>query len=141
LPHGSLAFAHDEVIHSVHLFSPSHVIRSLLLRLDAWVANGEAPPPSVLPRIDRGTLVRREALRFPTIPSVTPSAILNPAARLADWVEARTSPGPQPQVLVPPVDGDGIDHGGLRILELAVPLGTLLGWNKNILSRPVAVAR
>jgi hypothetical protein len=32
-------------------------------------------------------------------------------------------------VLVPLVDGDGIDVGGIRPLEVAVPLGTFTGWN------------
>jgi hypothetical protein len=32
-------------------------------------------------------------------------------------------------VLVPQVDQDGNDLGGIRTLEVAVPLGTFTGWN------------
>lgn len=129
LPHAPLAFAQAQVVHPVNLLTPIYVIRSLLLRLDAWVAKDQAPPPSMLPRIDRGTLVPREALGFPRIPGVTPPAAPNTASRIADWVEARTAAGPQPRVLVPQVDADGVDLGGIRIPEVAVPLGTALGWN------------
>ena len=32
-------------------------------------------------------------------------------------------------VLVPQVDADGIDLGGVRLPEVSVPLATLTGWN------------
>jgi hypothetical protein len=33
------------------------------------------------------------------------------------------------RVLVPQVDADGNDRGGVPLLEVAVPLGTFTGWN------------
>jgi hypothetical protein len=35
-------------------------------------------------------------------------------------------------VLVPQVDADGNDLGGVRLLETAVPLGTYTGWNVSV---------
>ena len=48
----------------------SWFMRSLLLKLDAWVAHGVAPPPSVYPTLADGTLVPRSQLKFPKIPGV-----------------------------------------------------------------------
>ena len=35
-------------------------------------------------------------------------------------------------VLVPQVDADGNDEGGIRLPEVAVPLGTYTGWNVTV---------
>jgi hypothetical protein len=35
-------------------------------------------------------------------------------------------------VLVPQVDADGNDSGGIRLPEIAVPLGTYTGWNVTL---------
>ena len=48
----------------------SWFMRSLLLKLDAWVAHGVAPPPSVYPTLADATLVPRAQLKFPKIPGV-----------------------------------------------------------------------
>lgn len=115
------------------------VERALLLRLDAWVRTGAPPPPSRYPTIADGTLVAPEAWSFPQIPGVTPPT---PAAlhrtwrydfgpRWADGIDEREPPGVGPAyaTLVPAVDADGIDRGGVRLPEIAVPLGTYTGWN------------
>ncbi len=130
LPHGPLAFAQGDVAHPVNMLSPSYVLRALLLRLDAWVARGELPPASVIPRIDARTLVRRADLQFPNVPDVRAPALPNAAQRISDWVEPRAASGKQPQILVPQSDVDGQDLGGIRIPEVDVPLGTSLGWNE-----------
>ena len=130
LPHAPLAYAQNDVIHPVNMLSPTYVLRALLLRLDAWVSRGEAPPASVLPRIDSHTLVGRANLQFPAIPYTRPPVSPNAAQRIADWVESRVASGAQPQVLVPQVDADGQDLGGIRVPEVDVPLGTSLGWNE-----------
>ncbi len=36
------------------------------------------------------------------------------------------------KVLVPQVDQDGIDKGGIAVPEVAVPLGTFTGWNYQL---------
>ncbi len=45
-------------------------MRSLLLKLDAWVADDVLPPPSVYPTLAEASLVPRSRLRFPAIPGV-----------------------------------------------------------------------
>jgi hypothetical protein len=36
------------------------------------------------------------------------------------------------KVLVPQVDQDGIDQGGIAVPQVAVPLGTFTGWNYEL---------
>jgi hypothetical protein len=97
--------------------------RGLLAALEAWVRQGTPPPPSRHPRLSEGTLVPRDALRFPAIPGVKwPSRV--PGGYRSDV------PGPYSALpfLVSQVDADGNDVGGIRLPEQAVPLATLTGW-------------
>jgi alpha/beta hydrolase family protein len=112
-------------------------MRALLLALDHWVKDGAAPPASRYPHLSDGTLVRPQAVKFPNIPGVEFSRSIHEAYRV-DY-------GPQfklgivslepPRVgkaftmCVPQVDSDGIDLGGIRMPEVAVPLATYTGWN------------
>lgn len=115
--------------------------RSTLVRLDDWARSGTAPPPSRYPTIADATLVAPERWTFPrTIPGL---AVPDPAIALhRTWrydfgprwdagIVDREPPllgAPYPS-LIPKVDGDGIDLGGLRLPEVAAPLGTYTGWN------------
>ena len=117
-----------------------YVERAMLVRMDEWVTRGIAPPPSSYPRISDGTLVTPERWSFPHIPGVTPP---NPAIALhrtwryffgAHWANGigdREPPGVGAPyaTLVPAVNADGIDSGGLHLPEVAVPLATYTGWN------------
>jgi hypothetical protein len=103
-------------------------IRALLVVLDEWVANGREPPPSRLPRIADGTLVRAEAVAWPKLASLVPPRAPNDVVSLGDWTD------PQPpshawQPLVPQVDADGNEIAGIRLPDIAVPRGTFTGWN------------
>ncbi|GAC1615892.1 MAG: alpha/beta hydrolase domain-containing protein [Candidatus Elarobacter sp.] len=115
------------------------VERALLLRLDGWVRTGTPPPPSRYPKVADGTLVAPEAWTFPALPGITPPT---PVAlhrtwrydfgpRWKDGIDEREPPdvGAPYATLVPRVDADGIDLGGLRLPEIAVPLATYTGWN------------
>lgn len=125
----------------------SWFMRSLLLKLDAWVAHGVAPPPSVYPTLADGTLVPRSQLKFPKIPGVdVPRAPSGPlrlelgpsfASSGIATIEPPRVGEPFP-VLLPQVDADGNDVAGLRSPELAVPLATYMGWQlyKPELGRP-----
>ena len=127
----------------------SWFMRSLLLKLDAWVARGAPPPPSVYPTLADKTLVERSALRFPRIPGVQVPVSLNGPVRL-DFGPGLTRGGngvatiEPPKVgqpfpmLLPQVDADGNEVAGLRSPELAVPLATYMGWQlyKPELGRP-----
>ena len=116
--------------------------RALLAAMQAWLKDGTAPPPSVVPRLGAGQLTRLDGLRFPAIPDgdgvVRPPKHPRVARRLDFGREfesfgmATKEPpgilGAYP-VLLPQTDADGIDLGGIRLPELAVPLGTITGWN------------
>jgi hypothetical protein len=115
-------------------------LRALLDALDNWVKTGTAPPPSVYPRIDEGTLVnwKQEATGFPSLPGVRyPEVIQAPhslyygpdfASRGIITIEPPKKRGSY-VVLVPRSDQDGNDRGTLLPPEVAVPLATYTGWN------------
>ncbi len=107
---------------------PMPTVRALLVALDEWVANGREPPPSRLPRIDDGTLVRAEAVAWPKVAGLVPPRAANDVVALDDWT------GPQVpvqtwQALVPQVDADGNEIAGVRLPDIAVPTGMFTGWN------------
>ncbi len=116
----------------------SWFLRSLLLAMNRWTTDGTPPPASMYPRIADGDLVRPAQLTFPEIPGVTQPATPHLAYRVVYGPEFRTrgvvSVEP-PQVLstfpilVPQVDTDGNETGGLMMPEVAVPLATYTGWN------------
>ncbi|MEC4591806.1 MULTISPECIES: alpha/beta hydrolase domain-containing protein [Nitrospirillum] len=115
------------------------VERALVVALDNWV-QGKAPPPdSAVPRLADGTLISTDAYKaaFAKVPGLTPplSPLMPPrldfgpryAQGIADTVPpVRGQPFP---TRVPAPDADGNDRGGIRQVELEVPLGTHTGWN------------
>jgi hypothetical protein len=105
-------------------------MRSLLLALERWTTAKVEPPASAFPRIGDGTMVTVEKYRalFPTKFDLVPPAVNLREPRLAP---TRVPPahGPEFATLVPAPDVDGNDRGGVRMIELAVPLGTHTGWN------------
>ena len=112
--------------------------RALVMALDAWVREGTEPPPSVYPTIAKAELVPRAEVRFPKIPSFPFATYMPQVWRMdygprfeAERIITREPPalGEPYRVLVPQVDADGNDLAGIRVLELAVPLGTYTGWN------------
>jgi hypothetical protein len=117
------------------------VLRALLLALDDWMRAGTAPPPSRYPTIARGELVARPAVVFPQVPSMPFAEYVPPVWRMdfgGDFGSTRLitreppAIGPPYPVLVPQVDADGNDVGGIALPELTVPLGTYTGWNVTV---------
>jgi len=111
------------------------VLRALLTAMDDWVTKNAKPPASRYPRIDDGTLVDLETFReqFPKIEGVDlPKAYHQPLALdpgphwhtdgIADIVPPKVR-GTY-RTLVPAVDSDGNELAGIRLPEVAVPLGT-----------------
>ena len=127
-------------------------MRALLAALTAWVKDGTEPPASVVPRIADHTLVAADQVRFPAIPATSYSEVARPAVRFlavhnplhvldfgpqfrpAEESGVITAEPPRVGtaaygVLVPQVDDDGNDVGGVRSIYVRVPLGTYTGWN------------
>ena len=122
----------------------SWFMRSLLVAMNRWTTAATLPPPSVYPRVDEGELGPLSALDFPELPGVGQPATPHLAYRVSYGSEFATrgivslSPpevGPSYPILVPSVDADGNEIGGLKMPEVAVPLATYTGWN---LFRPEA---
>ena len=114
---------------------------ALFLALDRWLTDGEAPPPSVYPRIAGGTLspwTGQEAGWRP-LPGVTyPTVIQQPehldygpafetARRIDRHPPGRT--GDRYGVKVPALDTDNNERGVLRLPRVAAPVATYTGWN------------
>lgn len=113
-------------------------LRAALVNLDRWVAEDREPPPSQVPRLADGTLVRVEELKFPSIPRVAVARNPKRAYRLDFGPDFRTQGvvtieppkvGKEFPVRVPQVDADGNEVAGIRTPAVAVPLGTYTGWN------------
>jgi hypothetical protein len=114
------------------------VQRALLAAMQAWLKDGTQPPPSMYPKLAEGQLTSPDRVKFPAIEGVR----VPPHPRLArrldfgpDFERRGVILREPPEVrgafplLVPQVDADGIDLGGIRLPELAVPLATITGWN------------
>lgn len=100
-------------------------LRALLVALDRWVREGVPPPASRYPNLKDRTLVARTDVDFPAIPGLhSPQGI--PGGYRSDLESPQTHPLPH---LVPKVDADGNELGGIRFPETAVPLATYTGWN------------
>ncbi len=117
-------------------------MRALILALDRWTNSGEPPPPSAYPRMSDGTLVTVAAYRaaFPKDVGLVPPEQNLREPRLdfgpgfhEQGVASRVPPehGPAYETRVPAPDADGNDRGGVRLVELRVPLGTHTGWNER----------
>jgi hypothetical protein len=132
----------------------AQTITALRFHLRRWVMMDILPPDSVYPRMHGAkherTLVEptKKAMGFPNIPAVLASA--NPAAPnnfIQAMLDYDWGPGLdysdnkgfhsfEPPIikqvipmLVPRVDADGNELGGVPVVLLQAPLGTYLGWN------------
>jgi len=111
--------------------------RAMIANMDAWLRGTVAPPESVYPRIGDGTLVAPAAYAFPALPGVVVPRDPNEAWRLDFGPGGRQgiasvqppAVGAAFPLLVPQVDTDGNELGGIRLPELAAPLATYASWN------------
>ncbi|MEZ4522622.1 MAG: alpha/beta hydrolase domain-containing protein [Thermomicrobiales bacterium] len=119
----------------------SPLLRALLDVLDAWVTNGTAPPPSMIPRRSDATLVTaaEAGAGFPTIPGVDHPGepcrlhLLDFGPDFEGGIITNEPPDidrdSEYAVLVPGLDGDGNERAGIRTPHVEVPLATYTGWN------------
>jgi hypothetical protein len=128
--------------HDLNFAEQRWVLRALLVGLNAWIRSGVEPPPSRVPTIAGGQLVPRARVRFPALPALPFPAYMPRVWRVdygsryaADRIITNEPPtlGAPYAVLVPQVDADGNDEGGVRLPEVAVPLGTFTGWNRTVM--------
>ena len=118
--------------------------RALYVALVDWVVNNVEPPPSVYPHLGNNTLVPDASadIGWPNIPNAPkPDCVVNPVLdydygpgfRYNDesGVMANVPPAIKHVIptLVPVVDADGNEMGGIPSLLQRVPLGTYTSWN------------
>ncbi len=107
-------------------------LRALLLALTEWVTSGVEPPASAYPRLSDATLVPVATFDFPAIAEDAPLNTLNAGIRVPNLLlENGAGAGAALPLLVPQVDQDGNEIGGIPAPELLVPLATYTGWNFN----------
>ena len=109
-----------------------------------WISKGVEPPPSRYPRLDQRQLApaTKSAIGFPTIPGYpSPDGLVNPVYDYdfgpdfnyndLSGVVSKLPPAIKQTLptLVPKVDADGSDVGGVPSVLRQAPLGTYLGWN------------
>lgn len=132
----------DEGENSIDLFKGNPLYffpnyRALLFKLTKWVNSYETPPISTYPNHASGTLIAHTDLNMPKIPGLEVPIVIQTAYNV-DY-------GPkwnlgivdfQPPVFkdqyipkVSAVDKNGNEIGGIRNVELTVPLATYTPWN------------
>src|SRR5205085_4077090 len=108
--------------HDANFAEQGWVTRALLLHLDAWVSTGAEPPPSRYPSIARKELGARQSVRFPKIPGLPFPDYMPHVWRMDYGPQFLTKGiisieppalGEPYTVLVPQVDADGNDLGGV----------------------------
>jgi hypothetical protein len=136
-----LSKGRDQYRQFVNFAEQRWVTRALLVELDAWTRGDGEPPSSQFPAIAKGELVPLESVHFPKVPSFPFTTYMPRVWRMdygPQYATARVITIEPPQtgepyrVLVPQVDADGNDVAGIRLPEVAVPLGTYTGWNVTI---------
>lgn len=130
--HGPAAFPPTALVKGEPLANPvsaSPSIDALRFALHQWVSEGIEPPASVVPKIADGSLVPVAALNFPKVPGLASPNAVSAGGRVANprWPD-EAGVGTALPLLVPRVDADGNDLPGIRLPDVAVPLGTATGW-------------
>ena len=134
------------------------LVNRMRVALRDWVMLGVDPPPSQWPTLAKKTLVEptKAAMGFPSgVPGISDSIFLpenfifpvfdydwGPEFNESDATGTPTN-APPPilhviKMMVPRVDADGNELGGVPTVQRDAPLGTYLGW--NITSGPGSAA-
>ena len=137
--HGPAAFPPTSLVEGSPMANPvsaSAVMLSLRMAMHRWVTEGIQPPASMYPKLEDRTLVPVAEVAFPKIPGMTAPNAASAGVRVRNpqWSDGAGA-GVKLPLLVPSVDADGNDIAGIRMPDVAVPLGTATGW----VFRPVAM--
>ena len=125
----------------------TETVNALTVYFRDWVMQNVPPPDSRYPTLRAGQLVEanKAAMNFPMLPGLRPTmpepGFINPGLDY-DWgpgfdpndVSGVPSNAVPPikrviRMLVPSVDSDGNEVGGVPVVLRDAPLGTYLGWN------------
>jgi len=109
--------------------SAASVLRALVVALTEWVVAGTAPPDSRVPMRADGTGVPAASVKLPPVPGVTWAPGGNPIGPPVDWTAPPRAPARTYPTLVSATDADGNERAGVRLPDIAVPLGTYTGTN------------
>jgi len=135
------------------------IVRALWQRLIEWMVDDTPPPPSRVPQLADGTLVRPEELKYPAMSGVSFPVDGQPVAippfrylgwynslglldfgprfdesdetGIADW-QPPAYMGKDYAILVPAVNADGNEIAGVQSVGNAAPLGTNLPYNYGV---------
>ena len=120
--------------------TPNAILRALIVDLDQWVSKGVEPPKSRVPHTADGTLVPplpQSGQGFPKLQGVVYNGRMHDGDLLdfgPDFDKGIMTILPPRKVgtpypaLVPKTDSDGNDIAGVRMPDVAVPVGTYTGW-------------
>ncbi|MFL5482164.1 MAG: alpha/beta hydrolase domain-containing protein [Gemmatimonadaceae bacterium] len=111
-------------------------LRALMSALIDWVTMAKEPPASRYPTLASHTLVAPQAQTFPRIPDLSVARIPHQVYRMdfgPRWNQGIVDLEPPKlgahyPILVSRVDSIGNDVGGIRSVEIAVPLATYYPW-------------
>ena len=130
--HGAASFPPTSQVEGSPMANPvdaTPAILALRLAMHRWVSEGLAPPPSVYPKLSDSTLVPVAEVRFPKVPGMASPNAVKAGSRLRNpQLPGGAGEGTELPLLVPQVDADGNDLGGIRMPDVAAPLGTATGW-------------
>lgn len=130
--HGPSSFPPASQVKGSPLANPVNAtpaIHALRLAMHRWVSEGIEPPPSVFPKLGDGTLVPVSEVKFPKVPGMAAPNAVKAGGRVRNpQLPGGAGEGAELPLLVPQCDADGNDLGGIRMPDVAVPLGTGTGW-------------
>ena len=111
--------------------NPMHAgppLRALLSAMQAWITDGTPPPASRVPMRAHGTLVEAAHALPLAIPGLPYAGLYTAAGYTDTSVFPAKLLGMYP-IFVPLADTDGMAIAGIRMLPLAVPRASYVGWN------------
>lgn len=116
------------------------LMRAAIVNMDRWVSEGVEPPPSQHPKLEDGSAVTRDHV-FEAFTRLPGSYKPDPARQVSLWrvdvgeqaatgvVKYPVGIGDSYPDIVSAVDDDLNEIAGIRLPDVAVPVGTHLGWN------------